>query len=162
MKPIDNFKGLNETERDHLEALPVYISVLIAGADGTIDSTEMKKAAFFSKDVEKSKNERIKSFYSGASQDFEDKLRVVIANLPRQKEEGKKFLLSQLEKSNTILRKLDNIYARELCESFRALAKNIAAASGGFLGIGSIGSEELNLIDLNMIEYPPIDRRSCL
>jgi hypothetical protein len=153
MKIIDQFKSLNQTEWDHLTALPVYITALIAAADGKIDHAELKKAIAFSEVVRRSRNEGLTQFYGDVSQDFEDKLKVVIHGMPRDKEAGKRFLSSQIAKANAILQKIDRSYAHDLCESFKALARNIAAASGGILGYGSIGHEESGLIDLQMIDY---------
>lgn len=156
MKSIDIFKSLDDMEKEHLTALPIYITALIAGADGTVDHAELKRAVSFSKLATSSQDECLTKFYSDVNQDFEDKLKMVMANLPCQKEDGKKFLVHQIGKANVIFKKLDQFWAAALYSSFKELAKNIASASGGILGFGSISGEESQLIDLTMIQNPSL------
>lgn len=147
-----NLSMLQEEEREQLLALPIYISVLIASADGTIDQYEMRKAADFSSWINSRKGKELAEFFEEAGKDFEDKLKVVIASLPVQADRSMEFLLAQISKANGVLKKIDKQCASALLESLKDLARHIAAASGGILGFGSIGREELQLINLSMIE----------
>ncbi|MBX2942614.1 MAG: hypothetical protein KF860_09730 [Cyclobacteriaceae bacterium] len=151
MKSIESLRILEQSEREHLSALPIYITLLIADADGTIDRAEMKKATLFSQGEASSINQDLADFYCDVKEDFEDKLKVVRANMPRRNEEKKQFLLDQIEKADLILRKIEKSRATTLCESFKKLARAVAKASGGIFGIGSVGIEETQLIDMHII-----------
>lgn len=74
-----NLSMLQKEEREQLLALPIYISVLIASADGTIDQYEIKKAADFSSWINSRQGAELGGFFQEASKDFEDKLKVVVA-----------------------------------------------------------------------------------
>ena len=39
---IAEFDGLEQSEKELMYALPIYVAVLIAGADGKIDNNELK------------------------------------------------------------------------------------------------------------------------
>lgn len=156
MKATDLFKGLDDLEKQQLTSLPIYIAALIACADGKVDHAELNKAVSFSKLASSSQDKDLTKFYCDVNQDFEDKLKMVIANLSNQNDGGRKFLIDQIELANVILRKLEKPRAAALYLSFKELAKNIASASGGILGFGSIGAEESQLIDLKMIQNPSL------
>lgn len=153
---MKNINRLEEREKDHLSVLPIYITVLIASADGEIDQAEIRKAVDLSNSGLQDLGPELKEYYSSVFQDYEDKLKITIANLPTKKEERHKYLLRQLIKANDIFQKLDKPWAIKLYESFKDLAKKIAEASGGILGYGKIGFEESKLIDLHMIQNPDL------
>lgn len=149
-----NLSMLQKEEREQLLALPIYISVLIASADGTIDQYEIKKAADFSSWINSRQGAELGGFFQEASKDFEDKLKVVVASLPMKADKSVEFLFAQIREVNNVLKKIDRQCALALHESLKEFARYIAGASGGIFGIGSIGHEELQLIDLKMIEVP--------
>lgn len=146
------FENLDKSEIEDLEALPIYISVLIAGADGTINLIEVRTAVRFTESIEQSMRYDLVEFYSRVNLDFEDKLKMVMANMPQMKDKGRDFLINKIEKANTILEKMDSKHAYALYDSFKELAIRIAYASGGIFGFGSISVEESKLIELQMIQ----------
>jgi len=153
---MDLFEKLDERERGQLSALPIYIALLIAGADGTVDNSEIKQAISFSRLTTSTADHAINAFYNDVYQDFEDKLKVVAANMPQCKVEREKLLIDQIRDVNVILKKIEKPRAFALYESFRRLAKKIAIASGGIFGLGSISKEESELLELNMLENPSV------
>lgn len=153
---MELYMALDKQEWEQLVALPIYIALLIAGADGTIDSAEIKRAIDFSKSATSLSDQEIINFYCDVHQDFEDKLKVVAANLPVDREEREELLIDRIKNVNMILTKIEKPHACALYASFKRMAKKIATASGGILGWGSVGKEESRLLDLQMLDNPSV------
>jgi hypothetical protein len=151
---IPQFEELSEDERELMYSLPIYVSVLIAGADGKIDAVEVKKAVSLS-DIKKLKARKdLLDYYNYVSTDYEDKIKMAIANLPVGLKEREKILVGHLKSVNEVFRKIDKPFAIKLYASLKEIAKHIAEASGGVFGYMSVGYEESRLIDLKMIKDP--------
>jgi hypothetical protein len=151
---IPQFEDLSEDERELMYSLPIYVSVLIAGADGKIDAVEVKKAVSLS-DIKKLKARKdLLDYYNHVSTDYEDKIKMTIANLPVGQKEREKILVDHLKSVNEVLKKIDKPFAIKLYASLKEIAKHIAEASGGVFGYMSVGYEESRLIDLKMIKDP--------
>ena len=151
---IAQFNVLTEEEVELMFSMPIYISVLIAGADGKIDSTEIKKAVTLAGLKKKKARKDLLEYYSYVNQDYEDKIKVTIASLPGDQKEREKILVGDLEKVNDVFAKLDNVFAVKLYASLKEMAVHIAEASGGVFGYMSVGYEESRLVDLKMIKDP--------
>ncbi|MDX1629094.1 MAG: hypothetical protein R3345_10375 [Fulvivirga sp.] len=151
---IREFDNLNEQEVETMLKVPVLVSILIAGADGTIDRSEIKQAVSLSKIKQSKAREGLIEYYKEAGQDFEDKMKIMIAQFPASAQERNPLIIEELEKVNDILPKLDQRFAEEFYESIRDMAKKIAEASGGVLGYMAVGYEESKLIGLDMIKDP--------
>lgn len=144
---------LNTDEQDALYALPLYIAILIASADGNIEESEVKRAiSVIGRQTDKESSCTLSDFYERVGMDLEDKLKFIIFHSPKNRQELARYLSQKIANATTILQKLDKQFAVGLNNSFRHLARQIAMASGGILGIGSIGSEESRLIDVNLKE----------
>ena len=151
---IAQFEDLNQDELELMYSLPIYVSVLIAGADGKIDSSEIKKAVTLAGLRKKKARKDLLEFYRHFNMDYEDKIKMAIANLPSGQKEREKILIEELEKSNVVFAKLDKAFSIKLYASLLETAKHIAEASGGVFGYMSVGYEESRLIDLKMIKNP--------
>lgn len=151
---IPEYEPLNEEERDFMCALPIYVSILIAGADGKIDNSEIKKAISVSNIKTKKARKELVGYFQQVNKDFEDKLKMTIANLPSGTKEREKFLIEELGKTNDIFAKMEKSFTSKLYLSLKDIAKSIAEASGGVFGYMSVGYEESKLIDLKMIKNP--------
>lgn len=151
---VKYFHRLDDNEKDHLSVLPIYITVLIASADGKIDQAEIKKALELSQSGQESAD--LDEYYGTVYTDYEEKLKLLVDSLPKQMEARTTFLLRQLTKANDIFSKIDKEFACKLYHSFKELAHKIAAASGGVLGFGKIGFEESKFIELHMIHDPAL------
>jgi hypothetical protein len=151
---IPEFENLSQEEAEILYSIPIYVSVLIAGADGKIDQAEIKKAVSLSGLKKKKARRELLGFYNYVNTDYEDKLKMAIANLPSNHKKREKILIADIEKVNNIFPKLDRAFAIKLYASFKEIAKHIAEASGGVFGYMSVGYEESKLIDLKMIKDP--------
>ena len=151
---IPQFEDLNPEESELMYSLPIYVAVLIAGADGKIDSTEIKKAVTLAGLKEKKARKDLLDFYTHVNTDYEDKIKMTIANFPSGHKEREKMLIDELTKANDVFRKIDKAFAIKLYASLKETAKHIAEASGGVFGYMSVGYEESRLIDLKMIKNP--------
>lgn len=151
---IQEFESLSQGERELMYSLPVYVAVLIAGADGDIDNKEVSRANNLASDKLKHARKDLIPYYQQANENFEDKLKMAIANLPSGTPERQKYLVEKLKESNESFAKLPKKYAVALYASLKEIAKKIAEASGGVFGYMSIDFEESKLIELKMIKDP--------
>ena len=151
---IPQFKDLSQEESELMYSLPIYVSVLIAGADGKIDSLEIKKAVSLAGLKKKKARKDLLDYYNHVNTDYEDKIKMTIANLPSGNKEREKLLIKQIEQANDVFKKVDKTFATKLYASLKEIAKHIAEASGGVFGYMSVGYEESRLIDLKMIKDP--------
>lgn len=151
---IPQFADLSQEETDIMYSLPIYVAVLIAGADGKIDASELKKAVSLANHKTKKARKELLEFYQNVNTDYEDKLKMTIANLPADHKQREKLLIEEISKVNAIFKKIEKSFAVKLYASIKENAKLIAEASGGVFGYMSVGYEESRLIDLKMIKKP--------
>lgn len=151
---IKDFEKLTREEQEFMYAIPAIVTVLIAGADGTIDLREKNAAAKLVHLRDHMGDEELMAYYHEVAEAFEANLDKVINSAPGILAERNKALSSQLEKLNGIWPKLDPTFAASFYKSIRSFAKRVAEASGGILRFGSVGVEERYWMDLNMVEDP--------
>ena len=151
---IKEFENLREEEIDVLLTAPVYVAILIAGADGNIDKSERKEAIDVAHSKQSRAREQLVDYYKLVGDSFEVKFNKLIDELPENAEERNKVLTAELRKLNFILPKIDKNFGVKLHASLKELAKKIAEASGGVLGYLSVSYEESKLIELQMIKEP--------
>ncbi len=152
-----DMENLNADDKNTLYALPFYIATLIASADGNVDESEIKRAiTVINLQTEKETYPALTEFYNEVNQDFEDKLKIIISNSPLKPHERNMFLSKRIADANMVLQKLDPFFALKLYNSLRNLARQIAKASGGIFGYGSIGNEESKLLNLNFLDMPTL------
>ena len=150
-------EDITAQEKEVLFNMPLYVALLIAGADGHIDNAEIRKAVQLSDLKSTIARPELKEYYSWASVDFEQRMEELIASLPKDTKKRTDLLISELSKLNSILPRFDRRFSIEYYHSAQDFAKKIAKASGGVLGYMSIGFEEANLIELSMIQDPEMD-----
>ena len=151
---ISEFDNLEAGEKDLMFNLPIYVSVLVAGADGNIDSMELQKAVSLANNKAKKARKQLLDYYTVVNQNFEDKLKMAIANLPSGVRERETALIDKLSESNDVFAKIDQTFAVKLYASLKDMAKQVAEASGGVFGYMSVGYEESKVVDLKMIKDP--------
>ncbi|WP_258104603.1 hypothetical protein [Marinoscillum sp. MHG1-6] len=151
---IKEFEALREDEIEVLMKAPVYVSILIAGADGNIDKSETKEAVDIARSKQSRAREQLVEFYKAVGEDFEGKFTALVSELPSGVEERNKAITAELRKLNFILPKIDKSFGVALYASLKDLAKKIAEASGGLLGYLSVSYEESKLMELRMINDP--------
>ncbi len=149
---IHQFNGISEQEYNQLKDTISLITVLIAGADGTIDSKEKDWAEKVTNIRSYSLPEGLREFYLEVGEDFQERLDKFIEKYEGEVDLRNKQIAEKLSELNEIFPKIeDREAAIALYESFISFAKHVARASGGFLNWGSISHEEDQLIGLEMI-----------
>ena len=149
-------RELKNLSRDEMEALikaPLLVSILIAGADGKIDRNEINSAMESSLEKARRSN-ALRAFYENVSEDFEDKLKVIIQSYSSSADKRGKKIAEELTALNPILSKIDGKLAKEIYDSLLQMALGIAKSSGGIFGLKSIGEEEARYLNLSMIQPP--------
>lgn len=145
------FAGISSDQYDQLKQALANITVLVAGADGTIDSQELNWAEKLTHIRSYANPEFLNAFYQDVESTFSADLDALIADLPGGTELREDILSKKLSDLNNVLPLLDNHTAFHLYKSFTSFAEHIAKASGGFLRFGAISNEEKKWIELPMI-----------
>ncbi len=145
------FQGITEDDQKILQQAIAQITVLIAGADGNIDTNEVDWASKLTTIRSYSYAEKLQAYYASVGENFEQDLDELLKTLPSDAEGRTKKLSNELEKLNSVFDKMENNIAVNLYESYLSFAEHVAKASGGFLRFASISKEEKDLISLSMI-----------
>ncbi|MCU0420400.1 MAG: hypothetical protein MUC38_12180 [Cyclobacteriaceae bacterium] len=151
---ISEFANLTAPEAELLMKAPFLCCILIAGADDRIDQKEMRKAIALVGKKKARKGSSLISYYQHVSEDFEDKLKIIIQDYPVESTQRMPLLVQDLAQLNAIWPKLDQAFARELYHSLREIAHETAESSGGVLGLRKIAPEEAKYVHLPMIHEP--------
>jgi hypothetical protein len=147
-------KKLSAEELEFLYKAPLLVSILIAGADGQIDRNEINGAIETARKKAKGKSS-LQRYYQEVSEDFEDKLKILLQGYPSRAEQRSEQIASELTILSGILIKVEGSLGSDIYQSLKSMATNIAKSSGGIFGLKSIGPEEARYIDLKMIQPPP-------
>lgn len=151
---INEFKHLEQVEVEIMFNAPVLVTILIAGADSTIDKAEIKEARELANLKQNKETEILKDYYNAIGDNFEEELKKHINLLPKDTMERNKIIINELRKLNDILPKLNLRFSVNFYTHLKDLAKKIAEASGGVLGYMAVGKEESEFLTLDMIKDP--------
>jgi len=151
---ISEFSTLRDDEIEVLLNAPVYVAILIAGADGEIDKKEISQALDLAQGKQSREREQLIGYYKEVGVIFEDKFFKLTEELSSSVEERNSAITSELRKLNHILPKIDRNFSIKLVASLKDMAKKVAGASGGVLGYMSVSYEEAKLVELDMIKDP--------
>lgn len=154
LKMIKQFEHLTNQEVELMYKAPILVSILIAGADGNIDRNEIRQAVITAQRQHKKGEAELIDFLKDASADFEDKLKILLNAYPANHEDRNSQIFNDLRGVNSILSKVDKIFAKSLYDYLKNLARQVAESSGGILGFKKVGSDEAKLLDLPMINIP--------
>lgn len=152
---LREFEALEASEIELMLKAPILVCMLVAGADGKIDSREVNKAMQVARRKAKS-NDILWQYFSVASEDFEDKLRILLQNYPNNAEARNQILVEELADLNPILPRVESSFRRQFYSLLKELAREVAASSGGLLGYNAIDKEEAKYIGLDMIRPPEL------
>lgn len=152
---LREFEALDTSEVELMLKAPILVCMLVAGADGKIDSKETNKAIQVARRKAKSNNV-LWQYFSVASEDFEDKLRILLQGYPSAPEARNEILVEELSALNAILPRVESSFRRQFYSLLRELAREVAASSGGLLGYNAIDKEEAKYIGLDMIRPPEL------
>jgi hypothetical protein len=151
---IPEFDGLREDEIELLLKAPIYVSIMIAGADGLIDDRERKEAIETARSKQVRARAQLIDYYKEVANDFDLKMESLIRELPDDAEKRTSDIISELRKLNRILPKVDKTWSTTFYASLKDMAKRVAEASGGILGYLSVSYDEAKLVELKMIDDP--------
>ena len=157
------FSSISQAHSDQLKSAPSLITILVAGADGNIDSQELNWAEKLTRIRSYSDaTESLNGYYAEVDASFSEDFETALKELPQELSAREEAISNKLADLNKILAELDNATAYALYTSFTSFAEHIAKASGGFLRFGSISSEEKKWISLPMLnpiilEEPPVE-----
>ncbi len=146
------FKKLRADEYALLKDSIPQITVLIAGADGTISPEETEWGEKVTNIRAYSAIEEYKDFYREIGETFHERLEELIKELPSDVNTRNAQISKTLEGLNPVLHKLDPKHAAHLYDELISFATHVAKASGGFLKFWSISHEEKKWIGLPMLD----------
>ena len=128
-----------------------YITVLIAGADGKIDPSELTWAEKITQIRTFAGDERLKEFHTEVNEVLSSRIKALIAELPTDTKSRNAIISEKLSQLNPILASLDPSLGFYLYKGYVSFAERIAKSSGGFLSFFTIGPEERKWISLPML-----------
>ena len=148
------FSNLKSSEKDLLLKAPLLVGMLIAGADGIIDSREQNRLSNSLYAKARKNGTAIEELY----QKLVDNLNIYLIDFmhtyPRDPDERNREIVKRLGELNEIFPKLDKGFAFNYYQNLRFVAKQTAKASGGYFGLGGIGKKEKKFVMLTMILDP--------
>lgn len=151
---IEQFTYLNQRERALVMDVPALITIWIAGSDENIDQREMERGLDLMKWKKSRSRPDLHTYYQEVSNNFPGRLDAILRELPKEKKERDAVIEQNLARLNTIFPKFNREFAEQLYASYCEFAKNVAEASGGFLGYLSVNMDESKRIMLPMVDDP--------
>ncbi len=148
---MEGFRQLAPDELDALTEASVLITILVGTADGILDREERTWSERLMRVRTYNNPKALNEFYRIVSNGFLEKVDAKMAELPTETERRSQEVARQLGKIDPILAKLDPQVGADLYKGFIGLAEETAAASGGFLRIGSVSTVEEQWVNLPMI-----------
>jgi len=146
------FNSLTQEEKELLFQAPAAVAYLIGGADNDFDKKQVEQSKHIVKLRSSFGDSLLFDYFTTVNDNFETSLSAIVQKYQHlQAEERTTVLVNELTALNDIFAKLDTIYVKALVNSLRSYAKEVAKASGGFLGMLDINYEEEHLIGLEML-----------
>lgn len=151
---LEHIQNLSEKEKDLIIHSPMYVSLLIAGADGEIHDAEKHRMLQLIHTKTFSEKYDLRELYKTLDHDAEHELRKIVATLPSDKKERTEMLTGILSGLNSILPKLEHQFQVHLYKSLKQFAHYISHAEGGFWKVGAVNHLQQELMKLPMIKDP--------
>jgi hypothetical protein len=152
---IKDFENLSTEEYDKLRKSVAWVALLIAGADGKIDSEEISWASKIAKIRSYSNPDLLNEFYQDVASDFDTYFADIIENSSKDTKTRTTIASDKIAEINPILAKLTPYISYNVYKSLTSFATHVAKASGGFLRMWSISHEEDKYINLPMLVEIP-------
>jgi|JI10StandDraft_1071094.scaffolds.fasta_scaffold00526_6 hypothetical protein len=146
------FRSLSDNEYNLIINSVPLVAVLIAGADGQIDLKEKEWANKIVKIRSFANTIDLKPIYQELELNFSSLLENTIQRFPQENENRNQLISKELSQLNPILAKLNIQLASQIYDSLLSYAEHIAKASGGFLRMMSVNSDENIYIGLPMLD----------
>jgi tellurite resistance protein len=151
-------RDLSENEKDAVLSAPIYVGLLVGGADGELSKPELDRLVHLIEVKTFSEGNDVQNIYEAIEEFSNDNVssyvQKKIGQLPSDLADRETELVNRLARLNSILAKLSKTYARQYYKSLKDIAVSVANADGGFFGISAISHEEKEFISLPMIDAP--------
>jgi hypothetical protein len=154
MAELPMLENLTTEETEKLCMAPVWVTLLIAGADQKIEKKEISEAVALVQDKRHGGSMAVNKLFERIQRNFENNINGYLVLFSENGEARQEYLIGQLTLLNSLLRRVDKKFAIEYYRALMDFSRRVAAASGGIFGFGAITEEEEALIDLPMIEDP--------
>ncbi len=147
------FGTLRDDEIEIMQNAPAMVTILIAGADNHVDKDEVRGAINYTAQAS-GQYPVLSEFLEELKAGFKSTFTSQAAVMPKKLEARQDMISTYLGQLNDILPKLDVDCAMEFYKFLLDLAKAVAGASGGILGMNKISKAEAKYLSLDMIEVP--------
>lgn len=145
-------KDLNTTEQESMINAPIWAGILVGCADGKLNKKEVEMIEQVIKTKTFSEQNDVHYLYQELCKDnLHERIAGLIDGMVGSVNDKARQASEKLEALNSILPKLEEIYARQFLDSLHDVAVSVANVSGGVLGIGAINFDEKAVITLPMI-----------
>lgn len=151
---IRSVEKLTPEEEEIVLKAPVWIGVLIAGADLTIDADERADAIKTIGYRRFTSSPPLHEYFEAINDSYEADFDACAASMPSDRDSRNEILSGYLAQLNSILPKLEPVFARRFYVDMLSFAEHIAKSSGGIFHIFAETPEEHKLRQLPMIEKP--------
>ncbi|UXX78038.1 hypothetical protein N7E81_11780 [Reichenbachiella carrageenanivorans] len=145
-----DFLNLRDDEIELLYEAPALVALLIAGADGKIDSKELKAATKFVTEP--------RDFWVSYFLEVGERMPVILnrwtAAASNEMDMTMARITVALRQLNGVLSKLDVKDSVRYYDFLLQLSEKVASASGGVFGFNKISKEEAALLNLPMLDNP--------
>lgn len=149
---MNPYKSLTDAEYETLILAIPRVAILIAGADGQIDLKEKSWAEKIVKIRSFSYAHELKPIYQDLNTRFSSLMEQFIKTYPSDFETRNKQITKELSQLNSILPKLRLHISSQYYDSLIDFAEEVAKASGGFLRMMAVSSEENMYLGLPMLD----------
>ncbi len=145
---------LHSDEQELIKKAPLLVTILVAGADGSVHNNELDKSIELIHIKSFSESSDIRLLYKEIDHDVKLSLIAILKELPTDGVEREKRIIDQLAELNPILAKMEPHISREFYLSLKDFAFRVAQTSGGLFGFNTINYHEKEAIKLSMINEP--------
>jgi hypothetical protein len=158
---MQGFEQLSDQQLDILRLAPVQIVALVGASDGEYNEMEEHWASKLVHGKTIGKATFLRPFWLSVHKDFREKVSDMLSKVPEDNSYRNKIISDSLALCNDILAKLDPMVAGHLYKGFLDLANETAVASGGFMRMGAVNSDERAYVTLPMLQpitVPPLPK----
>jgi len=148
-------RNLTETEKEYVLQGPIFVALLIGGADGEMSTKERERISELIHVKTYSLKNEVEELYEVLDKrDTNAQVDAILNSLPNNWEDRRVEISNQLSRVSKAIKKLDKAFATQYYKSLKGIAVAMANAAGGVFGIGAISESESEVLDLPMIEKP--------
>jgi len=151
---LDFIKHLSADEQRIVAQSPIYVSLLIAGADSHFDTDEKRRIVELIHIKTITERYELRSLYKHLNLNAQEQIRNMISSLPENTDERNIYLSELIARLNEIFPKLEGSFAVQLYSSLRQFAVYISTADGGWWGISAVSDAEKAFVKLPMLNAP--------